>query len=193
MNRLKQNWFRIGLLASCISVAIAVLFVFIPMVASAHPGRTDSSGCHTCRTNCSSWGLSSGEYHCHNAKALPQPKEPIRSHYGEGGTGTTELWPEYKNSPASTLKSNSVPKPVTGGLKSASSITYDLAKGMENGQVMRLQQLLARDPSIYPEAQVTGYYGPATERAVKAFQRKNGLEPVGYTGPKTRALLNALK
>lgn len=33
--------------------------------ASAHPGGTDASGCHTCRTNCSRWGLSSGEYHCH--------------------------------------------------------------------------------------------------------------------------------
>ena len=34
----------------------------------AHPGRTDSNGCHTCRTNCESWGLSPGEYHCHNSK-----------------------------------------------------------------------------------------------------------------------------
>ncbi len=34
--------------------------------ALAHPGRTDSSGGHTCRTNCPSWGLSYGEYHYHN-------------------------------------------------------------------------------------------------------------------------------
>jgi len=34
----------------------------------AHPGNTDSSGCHTCRTNCPSWGLSYGEYHCHTPK-----------------------------------------------------------------------------------------------------------------------------
>ena len=32
----------------------------------AHPGRTDSDGCHTCWTNCDKWGLSYGEYHCHN-------------------------------------------------------------------------------------------------------------------------------
>jgi hypothetical protein len=63
----------------------------------AHPGRTDSSGCHTCRTNCSSWGLSSGEYHCHKAKTVaPQPEEPIKSVYGEGGTGYTKSAPEYK-------------------------------------------------------------------------------------------------
>ncbi|WP_371811545.1 YHYH domain-containing protein [Sporosarcina sp. Te-1] len=33
---------------------------------SAHPGRTDSSGGHTCRTNCAKWGLETGEYHYHN-------------------------------------------------------------------------------------------------------------------------------
>jgi hypothetical protein len=31
----------------------------------AHPGRTDASGGHTCRTNCESWGLGYGEYHSH--------------------------------------------------------------------------------------------------------------------------------
>ena len=62
----------------------------------AHPGRTDSSGCHTCRTNCPQWGLSYGEYHCHRAKTTsPQPKEPIKSHLGDP-VGTTEPAPEYK-------------------------------------------------------------------------------------------------
>lgn len=65
----------------------------------AHPGRTDAYGCHTCRTNCAKWGLSTGEYHCHNAKALPQPKEPVKSHYNENG-GVTTPAPEYKQSKA---------------------------------------------------------------------------------------------
>lgn len=39
----------------------------------AHPGRTDSSGCHTCRTNCASWGLSTGEYHCHGGSTYVAP------------------------------------------------------------------------------------------------------------------------
>lgn len=76
-----------------IGIALWAIPIF---AAKAHPGRTDSSGCHTCRTNCASWGLSSGEYHCHNAKALPQPEEPIKSHYGENGTGYTTSAPEYK-------------------------------------------------------------------------------------------------
>ncbi|MFT4415331.1 YHYH domain-containing protein [Fredinandcohnia humi] len=36
---------------------------------SAHPGRTDSSGGHTCRTNCPSWGLDWGEYHYHDGRS----------------------------------------------------------------------------------------------------------------------------
>lgn len=75
---------------------LIISFLIIPNFSFAHPGRTDSSGCHTCRTNCSNWGLSTGEYHCHNAKALPQPEEPIKSTYGENGTGYTTLAPEYK-------------------------------------------------------------------------------------------------
>lgn len=75
-------------------LTLACFFLF-PLILQAHPGGTDSRGCHTCRTNCPSWGLSSSEYHCHNAKALPQPEYPIRSHFGEGGTGSTEPWPDY--------------------------------------------------------------------------------------------------
>lgn len=72
------------------SILIPSCFTF------AHPGRTDSSGCHTCRTNCANWGLSTGEYHCHNAKIAPQPIEPIKSTYGANGTGYTAPAPEYK-------------------------------------------------------------------------------------------------
>lgn len=89
----------------CLVIIVSVLL--LPSELYAHPGKTDASGCHTCRTNCANWGLSVGEYHCHNAKALPQPKAPIRSHYGEGGTGTTEPWPEY----AAPSYSNEVQKP----------------------------------------------------------------------------------
>lgn len=69
--------------------------LLIPYISFAHPGNTDSSGCHTCRTNCSKWGLSTGEYHCHRAKSLSQPKEPVKSHYSETGGYTTPA-PEYK-------------------------------------------------------------------------------------------------
>ncbi len=43
------------------------------MVASAHPGDLDSYDCHTCYTNCTTWGLSYGQYHCHNPKPPQYP------------------------------------------------------------------------------------------------------------------------
>lgn len=83
--------------------AIAILTVLAaPGIASAHPGRTDVYGCHTCKTNCPKWGLSYGEYHCHNSKGLPQPSQPIKSHKTNSGVGYTTLAPEYEVPVANT-------------------------------------------------------------------------------------------
>lgn len=48
---------------------ILVYIIFLPTLVLAHPGRTDSNGCHTCRTNCARWGLRTGQYHCHNGSS----------------------------------------------------------------------------------------------------------------------------
>ena len=74
-------------------VAAISALVLYSLPVYAHPGRTDSAGCHTCRTNCSSWGLSYGEYHCHQSKGIPQPEYPIHSRLGS--PGYTEPAPEY--------------------------------------------------------------------------------------------------
>lgn len=76
------------------------------------------------------------------------------------------------------------------------TLMFDLET--ENDDVRRVQRILAKDPAIYPEGLITGYFGPATERAVQKFQEKNGIvssgtpETTGYgvVGPKTaKALL----
>lgn len=159
-------------------VMCALAVSIVPAFVFAHPGRTDSSGCHTCKTNCPNWGLSYGEYHCHNAKAVSQPLEPIRSHYGENGTGYTQTWPAYG---------------ATKAVSSVGATSIRLKKGMSGTEVSRLQEILSRDSSIYPERMVTGYFGTATERAVMRLQKKHGLDQVGYVGPKTNELLNTLK
>jgi peptidoglycan hydrolase-like protein with peptidoglycan-binding domain len=58
-------------------------------------------------------------------------------------------------------------------------------------RVKVLQTLLATDKTIYPEGLVTGYYGNLTKGAIMRYQKLNGLEQVGYVGPKTLALLNS--
>ena len=55
--------------------------------------------------------------------------------------------------------------------------------------VERLQTLLARDSSIYPEGIVSGNFGQLTQKAVKKFQAKYGISQVGRVGPVTRAKL----
>lgn len=80
-----------------ISFFFVIGIFFLTSNTLAHPGNTDSNGCHTCRTNCASWGLSYGEYHCHNSKGKPQPLSPITSTWGNGGTGYTTPAPHYSN------------------------------------------------------------------------------------------------
>jgi hypothetical protein len=49
-----------------------ILIITIPFcllgfggAALAHPGGLDQNGGHYCRKNCTKWGLSTGQYHCH--------------------------------------------------------------------------------------------------------------------------------
>ena len=49
--------------------------------AEAHPGGTDGSGCHTCRTNCTErWGIPYGFYHRHS---------PVRACFASAPAPTT--------------------------------------------------------------------------------------------------------
>ena len=46
----------------------------------AHPGRTDSSSCHVCRTNCGRWGIPNGFYHRHSpVRACHESVTPART------------------------------------------------------------------------------------------------------------------
>lgn len=63
-----------------------------------------------------------------------------------------------------------------------------------NGEVSMLQRILAKDTAIYPEGLVTGFFGPATLKAVQVFQTKNNIvqeggSGYGKVGPKTREVL----
>ncbi len=76
-------------------------------------------------------------------------------------------------------------------------LSGDLNTGDNKYEVTLLQQHLARDPNIYPEALVTGFYGPATTAAVRRFQIACNIVVVGNevstgfgrVGPQTRQAL----
>ena len=74
-----------------------------------------------------------------------------------------------------------------------------LKKGSQGEEVRSLQTCLATITDVYPEAQVSGIFGPLTQKAVTRFQEKYAddvLTPSGFTkgtgvvGPSTRAKLN---
>lgn len=56
---------------------VIAFYLLLPTTKTqAHPGNTDSSGGHTCRTNCTSWGLEYGQYHFHNRTSYPSFSYP---------------------------------------------------------------------------------------------------------------------
>lgn len=76
----------------------------------------------------------------------------------------------------------------------ATTLALNSTDAVTSGEVTKLQRTLAKDPSVYPQGSVTGFYGPATDKAIKAFQIKNGLATAtsggyGLVGPATRATL----
>jgi ABC-type transport system substrate-binding protein len=48
----------------------------------------------------------------------------------------------------------------------------DLKLGSQGKEVFELQKCLSKFPEIYPEAEITGYFGPKTREAVISFQEK---------------------
>jgi len=90
---------------------------------------------------------------------------------GNGGVGTT------------------TPGALPPGL--CRKVSKDLHRGYRGDDVKELQRFLSTDRSIFPEGNVTGFFGEQTERAVKKFQKKHGIFSVsdtttGFFGPKTR-------
>lgn len=79
--------------------------------------------------------------------------------------------------------------------------TQFLKRNSRGAQVSALQEFLKRDIALYPEGLVTGFFGPATERAVQRFQTKYNIvtkgtpATTGYgaVGPKTRNQLNVVQ
>lgn len=68
--------------------------------------------------------------------------------------------------------------------------TITLKRGSAGPQVKRLQRCLNR--IMKAGLALDESFGPATEKAVRAFQKKYGLAADGSAGPKTRAKLKAL-
>ena len=66
--------------------------------------------------------------------------------------------------------------------KVAPLFTKNLVYGSQGEEVRELQKCLAKDPEVYPEGEITGYFGKKTKAAVVRFQEKYASEilyPIG--------------
>ena len=66
-----------------------------------------------------------------------------------------------------------------------------LEEGMTDEDIAEIQELLATDPSLYPEGLVTGYFGPLTREAIKRFQNRHDIEITGEIDEPTRELFRS--
>lgn len=73
-------------------------------------------------------------------------------------------------------------------LTSSEALPNGLSLGEQGDSVTRIQQLLNKYGYL-ASANVTGYYGEVTEKAVKSFQSNNGLSADGSVGQMTMAKL----
>jgi peptidoglycan hydrolase-like protein with peptidoglycan-binding domain len=64
-----------------------------------------------------------------------------------------------------------------------------LQRGATSADVSTLQTMLKTSSTIYPAGLVTGYFGPATETAVKKLQAKYNLPQTGIVDSATQAVL----
>ena len=100
-------------------------------------------------------------------------------YYGEVTAAAVKLFQR-----ANKLKQDGIAGPATLTLMFSDKCRlYTIYPGDYGNDVKRLQNRL-KDLKYFSGA-VTTYYGPKTESAVKAFQKKNGLSADGVAGPKT--------
>lgn len=124
---------------------------------------------------------------------------------GGGGSGSSKSrTPKIVSPIFLSTTTSSLPQVITPVLFSPARIhnalTSQLFLGFKGVEVERLQKMLASDPTIYPEAKITGFYGVLTKKAVERFQLKysivSGGTPevtgFGQVGPKTLVKLNQI-
>jgi len=121
---------------------------------------------------------------------------PISGGGGGGGGGGSYTPPATSNVPTTTItvspgaSGNLITVPKTIGTTYAFSRSLSL--GMSGADVKEIQRVFATDPTIYPEANLSGYFGGLTQKAVQRFQERHGItgpgkQGYGVFGPATRA------
>ena len=131
----------------------------------------------------------------------------LQAMYGiaqEGEAGYGEVGPKTRRKLNEILQNGAAPVPNAAATPAESAAVAasgrqfasvrSLKKGSRGDDVRVLQGLLASDREVYPDGEVTGYFGPMTAKAVGRFQEKYeiafpGDDGYGEAGPRTKARL----
>lgn len=104
----------------CAVFFMCLIIGIVPVMA--HPGKTDSKGCHYCRSNCASWGLRNGEYHCHNG----------------GGSSSNSSSPSSSSSSTQSRSSQSSTVNYVYGCTNKNSINYNSSANRDDGSCIAI-------------------------------------------------------
>jgi hypothetical protein len=101
--------------------------------------------------------------------------------------------PKPAPAPAPAPSSKPKPKPVTKPKPKPvkAKVVSTLNRGDKGAAVANLQRGLRAKFPAYARIAVDGKFGPATEKAVREFQRRTGLAVDGRVGPRTQAKLRS--
>jgi hypothetical protein len=107
--------------------------------------------------------------------------------HAETTTGTTAMLEQIKTLMAKLEELKTQLATVRGELNDV--LKTNITEGTSSDDIKKVQELLATDGQIYPEGQVTGYFGPRTKEAIKKFQERHGLPVTGVVDEETKSLL----
>lgn len=102
-------------------------------------------------------------------------------------------WNDVVTIPAAEVYSDGNLLSATGavlGVEYEGKFVSFLNVGSKGDEVKLLQNVLKKLGYFPANQEITGFYGSLTKKAVADFQKANGIDAVGYVGPKTRETLN---
>lgn len=80
------------------------------------------------------------------------------------------------------------------GIKTGMGISSrPLRRGETSNEVQKIQEFLKELPGIYPEGLTTGFFGELTEKAIRKFQERYGIEETGVVDAALYAKINELR
>jgi len=116
-----------------------------------------------------------------------------------GGGGGGYIPTVTPSSPSTLVPLTPVLVPLTGLGTAISDYVFarSLFIGVSGPDVKELQRVLALDLALYPEGNMSGYFGGLTQKAVQRFQVKYGIagagqQGYGVFGPASRARFSAV-